>query len=74
MLTVVLVGCVSVFTLLVNVISEAPNFNPEQLVAGTSSRVYDKDGNIIAELGSEHRDNIKYEDHAAGSDRCVSRH
>lgn len=61
-LTVVLVGCVSVFTLLVNVISEAPNFNPEQLVAGTSSRVYDKDGNIIAELGSEHRDNIKYED------------
>src|SRR5699024_3259832 len=26
------------------------------------SRVYDKDGNIIAELGSEHRDNIKYED------------
>ena len=61
-LTIVLVGCVSVFTLLVSVINEAPNFNPEQLVAGTSSRVYDKDGNIIAELGSEHRDNITYED------------
>lgn len=61
-LTLVLVGCVCVFTLLVNVISEAPNFNPEQLVAGTSSRVYDKDGNVIAELGSEHRDNITYED------------
>lgn len=61
-LTFILVGCVCVFTLLVNVISEAPDFNPEQLIAGTSSRVYDKDGNIIAELGTEHRDNITYED------------
>ncbi len=61
-LTFVLVGCVCVFTLLVNVISEAPDFNPEQLIAGTSSRVYDKDGNVIAELGTEHRDNITYED------------
>lgn len=61
-LTIVLVGCVSVFTLLVNVINEAPDFNPEQLVAGTSTRVYDRDGNVIAELGSEHRDNITYED------------
>ena len=61
-LTIVLVGCVSVFTLLVSVINEAPDFNPEQLVAGTSTRVYDRDGNVIAELGSEHRDNITYED------------
>lgn len=61
-LTVVLTGCVCVFSLLVNVISDAPDFNPQQLVAGTSTHVYDRDGNVIAELGSEHRDNIEYED------------
>ena len=57
-----LTGCVCVFSLLVNVISDAPDFNPQQLVAGTSTHVYDRDGNVIAELGSEHRDNIEYED------------
>ena len=31
-------------------------------MAGTSTHVYDRDGNLIAELGSEHRDNIEYAD------------
>lgn len=33
-LTVVLTGCVCVFSLLVNVISDAPDFNPQQLIGG----------------------------------------
>lgn len=61
-LTLVLIGCVTVFTMLVSIVNSAPEFQKNMLVAETSSKVYDRDGNLIAELGSEHRDNIEYED------------
>lgn len=43
-------------------ISSAPELSEEALTATVSSKIYDKDGNLIADLGSEKRSNAKIED------------
>ena len=40
-------------------ISSAPALTEEALTATTSSKIYDKDGALIADLGSEKRSNAK---------------
>lgn len=40
-------------------ISSAPKLTEESLTATTSSKIYDKDGNLIADLGAEKRSNAK---------------
>ena len=40
-------------------ISSAPALTEEALTATTSSKIYDKDGGLIADLGAEKRSNAK---------------
>lgn len=40
-------------------ISSAPKLTEDALTATVSSKIYDKDGNLIADLGSEKRDNAE---------------
>ncbi len=44
------------------IVKNAPDFDPERLYKKESSIIYDKDGNIIAKIGSEKRENITYEE------------
>ena len=44
------------------IISNAPSFDPEELYVSEPSIVYDKDGNEITKLGSEHRVILEYDD------------
>lgn len=43
------------------VIKEAPEFDPNKLVYSESTLIYDKDQNLIAELGTEKREIITYD-------------
>lgn len=62
-LTLFLVGCVSVFFILVNIINdpEGMRFSKEGLSTLSNSRVFDEYGNMVYEFGSEIRDDITYE-------------
>lgn len=44
------------------IVTNAPNFEPEELYVSEPSIVYDKDGNEIAKLGSEHRVILEYDE------------
>lgn len=44
------------------IISKAPNFDPKELYVSEPSVLYDKDGNEITKLGSEHRVILEYDD------------
>ena len=44
------------------IVSNAPNFNPDELYVSEPSVIYDKDGNEITKLGSEKRVILKYDD------------
>ena len=62
-LTLFLVGCISVFFILVNVINdpEGMRFSQDGLAAMASSRIYDNNGKMIYEFGAEIRDDITYD-------------
>ncbi len=62
-LTIFLVGCISVFFILVNVINdpEGMRFSQDGLQAMASSRIYDTNGKLIYEFGEEIRDDVTYE-------------
>lgn len=61
-LTLFLVGCISVFFVLVNVINdpEGMRFTKDGLATLQNSRIYDAQGNVISELGSEIREDVSY--------------
>lgn len=63
-LTIFLVGCISVFFILVNVINdpEGMQFSQDGLQAMSNSRIYDTNGKMIYEFGEEIRDDVKYEE------------
>lgn len=63
-LTFFLIGCISVFFVLVNIINdpEGMRFSQDGLQAMSSSRIYDTNGKMIYEFGSEIRDDVKYKD------------
>src|SRR5690625_3858421 len=53
------IGIASLFTYY---IATAPKLDIDKLEDTFSSRVYDKDGNLITDLGSEQRTKITYDD------------
>lgn len=63
-LTLFLVGCISVFFVLVNIINdpEGMRFSQDGLQAMSNSRIYDTNGKMIYEFGSEIRDDVKYKE------------
>ena len=63
-LTCFLVGCISVFFVLVNIINdpEGMRFSQDGLQTMSNSRIYDTNGNLLYEFGQEIRDDVKYED------------
>ena len=62
-LTCFLVGCISVFFILVNVINdpEGMRFSEDGLTTISNSRIYDRDGNLMYEFGDEIREDVTYE-------------
>ena len=62
-LSIFLVGCISVFFILVNIINdpEGMQFVEGDLTTMSSSRIYDRDGNVISEMGPEIRENITFD-------------
>ncbi|MDD7281718.1 transglycosylase domain-containing protein [Floccifex sp.] len=62
-LTCFLVGCISVFFILVNVINdpEGMRFSEDGLTTLSNSRVYDYKGDLMYEFGDEIREDITYD-------------
>ena len=62
-LTLFLVGCISVFFILVNIINdpEGMRFSQDGLSTLSNSRIFDASGNLVYEFGDEIREDITYE-------------
>ena len=62
-LSIFLVGCISVFFVLVNIINdpEGMRFSQDGLTTLSNTRLYDSSGNLFYELGDEIREDITYE-------------
>lgn len=62
-LTLFLVGCISVFFILVNIINdpEGMRFSQDGLSTLSNSRIFDGSGNLIFEFGDEIREDVTYE-------------
>jgi penicillin-binding protein 1A len=45
-----------------NVASNSPELNPDDFTAAQSSKIYDSEGNIIANIGLQIRENIEFDD------------
>jgi len=45
-----------------SVANNSPELNPEDFTAAQSSKIYDSEGNIIANIGLQIRENIEYDD------------
>ena len=53
-------GIAAVGVFFAYVVKKAPEFDPKKLVLSESTLIYDKDNNLIAELGAKKRENITY--------------
>jgi penicillin-binding protein 1A len=62
---------IMIFSLLISVVgvyyiksvaSNSPELNPDDFTAAQSSKIYDSEGNIIANIGLQIRENIEYDD------------
>ena len=62
-LSIFLVGCISVFFILVNIVNDPDGmrFNKDGLITTANTRIYDGQGNIWTEMGSEIREDISYD-------------
>lgn len=62
-LTLFLVGCVSVFFVLVNIINDPDGmrFSKDGLSTMSNSRIFDNAGNMVYEFGAEIREDVTYE-------------
>ena len=61
-LSIFLVGCISVFFVLVNIINDPDGmrFSQDGLTTLSNSRLYDASGNVFYELGDEIREDVTY--------------
>lgn len=61
-LSIFLVGCISVFFVLVNIINDPDGmrFSQDGLTTLSNSRLYDANGNVFYELGDEIREDVTY--------------
>ncbi len=62
LLAAIIIGCVAIGIFFSMIVSEAPDFDPQNLYTQESSIVYAPDGREIAKLGSEKREKITYDD------------
>ena len=62
-LTLFLVGCISVFFILVNVINDPDgmHFSKDGLSTLSNSRIYDSAGELVFEFGDEIREDVEYD-------------
>ncbi|MDO4466181.1 MAG: transglycosylase domain-containing protein [Bacillota bacterium] len=62
-LTLFLVGCISVFFVLVNIINdpEGMRFSKDGLSTLSNSRIFDSNGTLVYEFGEEIREDVKYD-------------
>ncbi len=61
LVTGLVVGTIGVNYIL-GVANDAPELNPDDFTAAQSSKIYDAQGNVIANIGLQIRENITYED------------
>ncbi len=63
-LTLFLVGCISVFFVLVNIINdpEGMRFSKDGLSTLSNSRIFDTNGSLVYEFGEEIREDVKFEE------------
>jgi len=61
MISSLIVGTIGV-NYIMKVSSESPELNPDDFTAAQSSKIYDAQGNIIANIGLQIRENITYDD------------
>ena len=60
---ILLIGAsLSILAFCVYIMLSAPDFDVNKLYKSSSSTIYDIEGNIIAELGAERRENVTYDD------------
>ena len=64
-LVIFLIGCIATIVagcgFLMYVVKNSPDFNAEKLNRNQTTILYDKDGKSFAELGTERRENIKFD-------------
>ncbi len=61
-LSLLIIGAVSVIGLLVVSIKDIPAWNSEALISNNSTLIYDKDNKLVAKVGTENRIPISFED------------
>ena len=61
-LWLVIAGLLCCISFAVYIVIKSPEFNPNNLYQKESTVVYDKDGQIIAKLGSQMREKVSYEE------------
>ena len=61
MISSLVVGTIGV-NYIIKVASESPELNPDDFTAAQSSKIYDAQGNVIANIGLQIRENITYDD------------
>lgn len=59
LLALFIIGALAGFGIAAYYVQSAPELTEESLTATTSSKIFDKDGNLIADLGAEKRSNAK---------------
>lgn len=58
----VIIGLVACMAFAAYIVMKAPEFNPNNLYSKESTIIYDKDGKIMAKIGSQMREKISYEE------------
>ena len=58
----IIIGLISIVSFFVYIVVSTSDFNPEALKSKEQSIVYDINGEVIATLGMEKRENVKYND------------
>jgi len=61
MISGLVIGTIGV-NYIIDVASESPQLDPDDFTAAQSSKIYDAQGNVIANIGLQIRENITYED------------
>ena len=59
-LIVCIAGCLSIGVFFIYVVKESPEFDVKNLTYSESTLIYDKNNELIAELGTKKRENIEY--------------
>lgn len=58
----VIIGLIACIAFAIYIVVKAPEFNPDNLYSKESTIIYDKDGQIVAKLGSQMREKVSYEE------------